>query len=110
MLWRYHVTKEHKQDKVNAGEYLPTDGAVKLRRERMKMGIAGTLIPDMTPRQNHLNTERAMLRSSSSQRLMMNSAADMDARGTSSQGGRPIDRLDALTHSLTRSLTLRCWL
>lgn len=101
MLWRYHVTKEHKQDKVNAGEYMPTDGAVKLRRERMKMGIAGTLIPDMTPRQNHLNTERAMLRSSSSQRLLMSSPTDKDARGTSSQDRRPIDRPCAFSHSVS---------
>lgn len=52
LLWRYHVGKEDKQEQINVGDRLPSNATVKRRQERMVMGMTGTLIPDITPRQS----------------------------------------------------------
>lgn len=80
LLWRYHVAKEHKQERVNEGELPPSDAGLKRRQQRMVMGITGTLIPAATPRclppdsGLHLHSasieDRSLLRSSSSQRVL----------------------------------------
>lgn len=88
LLWRYHVAKEHKQERVNDGGLQPSDAALKRRQQRMVMGITGTLIPAVTPRQTRPNEaettcggvsatttggDRHQLRSSSSQRPLARS-------------------------------------
>lgn len=81
------MTKEDKQEKVNLGERLPNDATVKRRQERMVMGMTGTLIPDITPRQNHLHQmERQLLASSSGKQLMLHENSPSDARSTASRG------------------------
>ena len=50
LLWRYHVSKETKQMKVNNGELPLNESAKRLKAQKMKLGITGTLIPDCTPR------------------------------------------------------------
>lgn len=82
MLWRYHVAKEDTQVKVNQGERLPSDATIKRRQERMIMGMTGTLIPDITPRQSHHGEsvsiaalhDRSLLASSSGKRLLLHAS------------------------------------
>ncbi|EQC37522.1 hypothetical protein SDRG_05125 [Saprolegnia diclina VS20] len=50
LLWRCHVAKEDIQTKAHDGELPPTDAMKRLRGQRMKLGVTGTLIPDVTPR------------------------------------------------------------
>ncbi|KDO26246.1 hypothetical protein SPRG_08321 [Saprolegnia parasitica CBS 223.65] len=50
LLWRHQVAKEITQTKVHDGELPPTDATKRLRAQRMKMGVTGTLVPDVTPR------------------------------------------------------------
>lgn len=81
------MTKEDKQEKVNLGERLPNGTTVKRRQERMVMGMTGTLIPDITPRQNNMHQmERQLLASSSGKQLMLNEGSHNDTRSTMSRG------------------------
>lgn len=72
---------------MNLGERLPNDATVKRRQERMVMGMTGTLIPDITPRQNSLHfMERQLLASSSGKRLVLNESSPSNTRSTASRG------------------------
>lgn len=99
LLWRYHVTKEDKQEKVNLGERLPNGATVKRRQERMVMGMTGTLIPNITPRQNNLHQmEQQLFTNSSGKWLMLNEGSHDDTRSTVSRG----------TVALLRAVELLC--
>ncbi|KAF1323874.1 hypothetical protein FI667_g6583, partial [Globisporangium splendens] len=114
LLWRYHVAKEDKQEKINMGDMLPNDAAIKRRQERMIMGMTGTLIPDITPRQNNLSghigvssvaLERGLSRSSSSKRSLHAVAYDSgDTRSITSKA-RSTSKTESVCSSRSGSST-----
>ncbi|DBA04906.1 TPA: hypothetical protein N0F65_006908 [Lagenidium giganteum] len=104
LLWRYHVSKESKQAKVQLS---PHRSPTQQQQPRMKMGITGTLIPDITPRYDAVGMERGSLTSSSGRRLLGLAPQPADMFETQSVASRARShRSSASSSSLSSSSSL----
>ncbi|OQR86194.1 hypothetical protein ACHHYP_10853 [Achlya hypogyna] len=88
LLWRHHVFKETVQAKVDAGELPPTEAAKRQRAQRVKLGVTGTLVPDVTPRVPTTLSQLSRPASSSAWGRSRHTAStpSLSSRATSSSG------------------------
>jgi hypothetical protein len=104
LLWRYHVTKEHKQERVNEGELPLSDTGLKRRQQRMVMGITGTLIPAVTPRclppDDRVHVHRASM---GDQSLLQSSSSQRELHGAPEASDLPLTLRRSLSRARSRA-------